>query len=475
MGQTISRILFASYGLPLGICDTPLEGYCHATNSLDVANNLCLGQSICSIPVNNALFGHDPCASESKKFSVRALCSSGSLGPAPGGAGGVGGSSGNTPGCNKNGIVESDLGEECDEGSSESSTCKDCKFVCTDGYISIDRRRCYRNTPSSNKDWNGTRGDCTAMGAGFDLASLGTIDEVTEIRTWGGIDGSRWIGGRRSPSARNTMPRYAWPTSEPWYFGPSLRNHESGAPDSVKIGPAYGPWDDGEPNGVNGGAGQDCVELKFADGVEREFNDTACSQQRRGLCEAPIPGTRCNHDGKLDKNEECDDGNKSDGDGCSSACTVECPSDNDVQFAFKDPTTHHCYVSLKDFKNNTDAISTCKAWGDKRGGGFHLARIETIPEFRFLSVEMRRRGDIIHHIDGTDGAAEGTWRFVTRDAPLPFSPFLKQEPWNDGEPNGGIGENCLALWWFGDAYMFADIGCGSGFRPLCERDAQPEP
>jgi cysteine-rich repeat protein len=317
------------------------------------------------------------------------------------------------------------------------------------------------------------------MGPGFHLASLGTIDEFNEVTkspealAWGGIDGTRWIGGRRSPSARNTMPRYAWPTSEPWYFGPSLRNHESGASDSFKIGPAYGPWDDGEPNGPNGG--QECVELKFADGVDREFNDTACNEKRRGLCEAPIPGTRCNNDGKLDKDEECDDGNQTNGDGCSSACTVECPSDKEIEFSFKDPITHHCYVSLKKTENNANALTACKTWGDKVGGGFHLTRVETIPEFRFLSVEIKRRGGITHHIDGTDGAAEGTWRFVTRDAPLPFSPFPKQEPWDDGEPNGGTGENCLALWSFWDASMFADIGCGAVFRPLCERDAQPEP
>jgi len=75
-------------------------------------------------------------------------------------------------------------------------------------------------------------------------------------------------------------------------------------------------------------------------------------------------------------------------------------------------------------------------------------------------------------IDGTDELVEGSRGFASSATPFPFA--LKTLPWEPGEPNGGKGENCLALWWYGgskNAYMVADWSCGSKSRAICEREA----
>ncbi len=260
------------------------------------------------------------------------------------------------------------------------------------------------------------------------------------------------------------MPSFAWVSDDPWAFGPA-RAWEY---DKSKPAPVYPPWDldakEPNSNGVDR-----CVEMKVAPPtIDGEFNDEACWKTRPALCECDVPGEVCNHDGKVDPGEECDDGNTHGGDGCSAACVVECPvGDNDG--AFKDPVSHRCYVVPKTSKNWADAQGVCSALGST----FHLARVDSIDEFRFLSLAARKYlnlGTPPLWVDGTDAAAEGSWRFGT----LPNNPSLpfpqNVEPWDVGEPNGKTGENCLSFYWYGDAYMLADLGCGYSTRPICERE-----
>ncbi|XP_071686020.1 beta-galactosidase-like [Rutidosis leptorrhynchoides] len=74
-GQKISSIKFASFGTPLGGCGSYQEGGCHAHNSYDAFNKLCVGQNSCTVPVTPEIFGGDPCPKVMKKLSVEAICS----------------------------------------------------------------------------------------------------------------------------------------------------------------------------------------------------------------------------------------------------------------------------------------------------------------------------------------------------------------------------------------------------------------
>ncbi len=78
-GATITSINFASYGLPTGTCGLFVVGDCHASSSLQIVKDLCLGKNNCQIPANNITYG-DPCANKVKTLDVQVTCT---------GAGGV--------------------------------------------------------------------------------------------------------------------------------------------------------------------------------------------------------------------------------------------------------------------------------------------------------------------------------------------------------------------------------------------------
>ena len=56
----ISKVDFASYGTSSGACGEIKQGDCHAANSSEIVQRVCIGQRQCSIPAINDLFG-DPC------------------------------------------------------------------------------------------------------------------------------------------------------------------------------------------------------------------------------------------------------------------------------------------------------------------------------------------------------------------------------------------------------------------------------
>ncbi|GAV77680.1 Glyco_hydro_35 domain-containing protein/Gal_Lectin domain-containing protein [Cephalotus follicularis] len=74
-GQKISKIQFASYGMPQGRCGSFREGSCHAHRSYDAFERNCIGKQSCSVTVASEVFGGDPCPDSVKKLSVEALCS----------------------------------------------------------------------------------------------------------------------------------------------------------------------------------------------------------------------------------------------------------------------------------------------------------------------------------------------------------------------------------------------------------------
>ncbi|PON34329.1 Glycoside hydrolase [Parasponia andersonii] len=77
-GYKISSIEFASYGTPQGSCQKFSIGKCHASNSLSVVSEACLGRNSCSVEISNLVFGGDPCRRIIKTLAVEAICSSSS-------------------------------------------------------------------------------------------------------------------------------------------------------------------------------------------------------------------------------------------------------------------------------------------------------------------------------------------------------------------------------------------------------------
>ncbi|RCV18459.1 hypothetical protein SETIT_3G302400v2 [Setaria italica] len=73
-GHVISKITFASYGTPSGSCQNFSVGNCHASTTLDLVTEACVGQNKCSISVTNDVFG-DPCRKVVKDLAVEAECS----------------------------------------------------------------------------------------------------------------------------------------------------------------------------------------------------------------------------------------------------------------------------------------------------------------------------------------------------------------------------------------------------------------
>ena len=58
-GGVISGVDFASYGTPVGACGQMKQGTCHAPDTFDIVQQVCIDQNECSIPATSDLFG-DP-------------------------------------------------------------------------------------------------------------------------------------------------------------------------------------------------------------------------------------------------------------------------------------------------------------------------------------------------------------------------------------------------------------------------------
>ncbi|KAF9608993.1 hypothetical protein IFM89_012332, partial [Coptis chinensis] len=72
--KTISKIVYASYGNPLGDCTHYATGSCYSSNTRRVVEAACLGQMRCSIIHSGNNFGQDPCPGISKSLLVDAQC-----------------------------------------------------------------------------------------------------------------------------------------------------------------------------------------------------------------------------------------------------------------------------------------------------------------------------------------------------------------------------------------------------------------
>ncbi|KAJ9166686.1 hypothetical protein P3X46_021396 [Hevea brasiliensis] len=72
--RNISRILFASFGTPVGSCGSYAIGNCHSSTSRAIVEKVCIGKRKCSIFQSNQFFDGDPCPGIPKALLVEAKC-----------------------------------------------------------------------------------------------------------------------------------------------------------------------------------------------------------------------------------------------------------------------------------------------------------------------------------------------------------------------------------------------------------------
>lgn len=381
-----------------------------------------------------------------------------------GGAGQAGdagqsGAGGQEPGTCGDGIL--DKGEECDEGGTNDPTCNSCQINCIDGFASNDSRRCYYILPDVQPDWFAARAQCRNKQHGCDLAVIPAANDRKLVASK--LSEDAWIGAFRSESSWGAMPGYSWVNHEQWSFGPS----ERWLFDKSGEGPDAAFWEKtGDPDNPDS---QFCLRLN--NDTEGSVADSDCLDDKRVVCSCEIPRHKCNHNGKVDPGEECDDNNSDDGDGCSKTCVIECPPNPEAYAVFKDPKSHHCYALLKQGGTHQQALSACAALG----GGFHLATLENESEFIFLSLasydETSNPRPYALWIDASDAKLEGAFE-SSQGTKLVFK--NNTFPWRDGEPNdSNENEDCADLLLFSpeNAFLLNDSDCANSDRvPLCERD-----
>ena len=440
--EVIVEIVFASYGLPKGDCGSFSQGDCHAASSKAKVEALCLQKNSCKIDANNTTFG-DPCKGADKRLFVEVKCG------AP------------SPTCGDGAL---DPGEACDAGGAATMACSGtCGLTCAGGGLSDDNGSCYSTT--GKKSWQAARDECVAKGAGCDLVVLETAAERSFLK--GRFGSEAWVGAFKSDSGWQDMPAYTWVDFSPWTGGgPAARwianNNNGGGPDGAS-------WVSGEPNNV---PSERCLRLKDSD--LKLLTSNCDDTEQVGICECKVPRAPCNRNGMLDPGEECDDGNPTNGDGCSTGCTVECAPLDAAHFTVKDPASGHCYAALKQETPWNNAGNACSALGPR----YHLARVDSLAEFQFLSVASWARfwgpggpGTPDLWLDGNDQFNEGSF-MTSLNTPIPFE--NKKFPWATNEPNNIGEEDCLSLKWFAldgsTAYLLNDSNCGWNMRPLCERE-----
>jgi cysteine-rich repeat protein len=164
-------------------------------------------------------------------------------------------------------------------------------------------------------------------------------------------------------------------------------------------------------------------------------------------------------DGVRDEDEECDDGNRMENDGCSSACVVACPD------GWTKADNLHCYVAADGGMSWMEALAFCPGVDV---GAYpsvpYLATITTAQE-QAIGDDMTAQGES-RWLGASDIDTEGTWTWENGE---PWEwPLNVQPPWaSPQEPNDDNGEDCLEIY---DTGLFNDATCEAIIVPLCELD-----
>nr|CAD1830526.1 unnamed protein product [Ananas comosus var. bracteatus] len=74
--KVINKIVFASFGNPMGICGNFTAGTCHSPQAKILVEKLCLGKRSCNLPVSHKAYGtDDSCPGTTSTLAVQAKCS----------------------------------------------------------------------------------------------------------------------------------------------------------------------------------------------------------------------------------------------------------------------------------------------------------------------------------------------------------------------------------------------------------------
>jgi cysteine-rich repeat protein len=353
-----------------------------------------------------------------------------------------------------------EAGEQCDPGGDSDPRCILCQAACAPGELPSEDGllHCYwLETLASKQDtWDKARDACLARGPGCDLAAVNSASELAFLQSKAGLSGPDvWVGGRLV-GATGTQLAFGWSSKEPWAIGPT---QDWFSLKSGPGGPQSPPWAAGQPDFADEG----CVELHAGFGYQ--LNNLPCDAKANYLCECEPVGVACDHDGFIDPNEQCDDGNMLDGDGCSAHCKVECaiPAGSEAFAAFVDPLTNLCYL-MGPNRTWQESLDQC----GKLGPGFSLAKVKTEASFGFLISRPEVGGQA--WVDGSDIKTEG--KFVFSDgSPVPFPGGIY--PWRAGEPNNtGNNEDCAEILLFGSTpkgKFLNDAPCDEHHDYICER------
>jgi hypothetical protein len=303
-----------------------------------------------------------------------------------------------------NRLVEGD--EQCDDGDTDDTDgCVACRFAtCGDGFVRRGVEDCDETgatcvrctTPCAGGVADPATGHCywidgatatranaattCAAGRGH-LAALDAAGEWAVVAPlWTSPFAGAWLGLTRAVDGQN---QWRW------------------EPGALLVGAAS--WNPGEPN--DSGGNEDCVEVG---GMTGTWNDLACSQTRRALCERP-------------------------------AWTI-------------DPATNRAYRVFFALRTHAEAIGDCAAVGA------HLVTITSADEQAFVAALVGRDA----WLGGFQGVGEGTWFWSTGER-------FDYTNWGPNQPDdAGGNEDCAQLVAATDTWN--DRDCTARLPAICEVD-----
>lgn len=174
-------------------------------------------------------------------------------------------------------------------------------------------------------------------------------------------------------------------------------------------------------------------------------------------------------DGHLDPNEACDDGDSTDGDGCSATCARECIGEGTAL----DPETGDCLVGSIRFATWADAEASCVQAGGHLATPATLGRADAAHTLALAIAQYAPAtsrvidGPLAVWLGASDAADEGTWVWVDGQ-PFTFEPM--SAPWSETQPDdAGGSEDCLSFsLYFGG---MNDLSCTATAPFLCQLPA----